>query len=140
MGFCDLPFNPDFSKYTNKNDAITYIDKYNTECLLPKIDTRTQSINKFMNMYKLENDSLITAQQSNKETMKLYTNDYYYIISKGIIYLLVMGIFIYFFGISNLINGVKITGIVIKDKAIEVKDKAVEVKDKIKKATEQKLS
>jgi hypothetical protein len=73
---------------------------------------------------------LITAEQANIETMKLYMTDYYYIVSKGIIYLIVMGCFIYFFGINNLIEGIKTSGVVIKDKAVELKDKAVELKDK----------
>ena len=137
---CDSPFNSDFSRFNDISDAIIYIDNYNTRCLLPKIDYTTKDINKFIDQYKNENVSLITAEQTNKETMHLYTNDYYYIIFKSIIYLIVLGIFIYFFGISNLINGIKTTGVVLKDKAVNIKDKAIELKDNIKTATEQKLS
>jgi hypothetical protein len=50
-----------------------------------------------------------------------------------------MVIFIYMFGISNLIQGIKTTGGVLKDKAVVMKDKAIELKDKIKVSTEPKL-
>lgn len=140
MSICDSPFNSDFSRFNDISDALIYIDNYNAECLLPKIDYTTKDINKFMNQYKYENDSLITAEQSNKDTMNLYTNDYYYVIGKGVIYLIILGLFIYFFGISNLMNGIKVTSSVLKEKAINIKDKAIEIKDNIKTATQPKIS
>ena len=137
---CDSPFNSDFKRFNDISDAIVYMDNYNNQCLLPKIDYTTKNINKFMNQYENENNNLITAEQTNKETMHLYQNDYYYVIFKGIIYLIVLGIFIYFFGINNLINRIKTTGVVLKDKAVNIKDKAMEIKDNIKTITEPKLS
>ena len=77
------------------------------------------------------NDEKTTADQLNKDTMNLYMTDYYYIIIKGILYFITLGIFIYFFGIYNLIDGIKTTGDVLKDKALVIKDKALEIKDKV---------
>lgn len=135
MSICDTPFNTNFSRFTDISDAYRYIDNYNSECLVPKIDETTKDINKFMNQYKNENDNLITAEQVNNDTMNLYMNDYYYLMFKAIIYLIVLGVFIYFFGIGNLINGINTTAVVIKDKAAIVKDKAVELNNKINKKT-----
>lgn len=135
MSICDYPFDNSFSRFSNVKHAEKYIDDYNSQCLLPKIDYVSNDIKKYMNFYTTQHDSLLTAEQTNIDTMKLYNNDYYYVMIKGIIYFIIMSIFIYYFGISNLIQGIKTTGIVLKDKAIQVKDKAIQVKDQIKVAT-----
>jgi len=139
MGICDHPFDSSFSKFSDMKEAQTYIDNYNTQCILPKLNYVTEDISKYMNQYTNENDRLINAQQTNTDTMKLYNNDYYYVMIKGIIYFIIMGCFIYFFGISNLIQGIKTTGSVLKDKAVIMKDKAIEIKDQVKIATQQKI-
>jgi hypothetical protein len=139
MGICDYPFDSSFSKFSNMEEAQIYIDNYNTQCVLPKLDNVTQDISKYMNQYTNENDRLANAQQTNIDTMKLYNNDYYYVMIKGIVYFIIMGCFVYFFGISNLIQGIKTTGGVLKDKAIIIKDKAIEMKEQVKLATQQKL-
>jgi hypothetical protein len=139
MGICDYPFDSSFSRFSSIKEAETYIDNYNTQCLLPKLDHVSSDIKKYMNQYTSQKDSLLNAQQTNIDTMKLYNNDYYYVLIKGIIYFIIMGFFIYFFGISNLIEGVKTTGAVLKDKAVVVKDKAIQLKDQVKIATQQKL-
>ena len=139
MGICDYPFDSSFSRFSSVNEGKTYIDMYNQECLVPKLDFVSNDIKKYMNQYTSQSDSLLNAQQTNIDTMKLYTNDYYYVMIKGIIYFVIMGFFIYFFGISNLIEGVKTTGGVLKDKAVIIKDKVIELKDKVKIATQQKL-
>jgi hypothetical protein len=120
---CDSPFN------NNLDNSLNYVNEYNS-CLNNKISNAQKNMDNIVNQYQLRSDDLITAKQVNEDTMKLYINDYYYVITKGILYLLVLGIFIYFFGINNLIQGVQITGIVVKDKAIAIKDKAMEVKNK----------
>lgn len=123
MSLCDSPFNK------NLDNSLNYINAYNS-CLNDKIGSVQTTIDDSINAYQLRTDHLITAEQVNEDTMKLYINDYYYTITKGILYLLVLGIFIYFFGINNLIQGVQITGVVVKDKAIAIKDKVIEVKNK----------
>jgi hypothetical protein len=100
------------------------------ECLNKKIGDVRASMDRMLNQYQTRNNNLGTAEQANIETMNLYMKDYYYVILKGIIYLIVMGCFIYFFGINNLVQGIKTTGEVIKDKALIIKDKAIELKDK----------
>lgn len=123
MSLCDSPFNK------NLDNSLNYINAYNS-CLNDKIGSIQTTIDDSINTYQLRTDYLNTAHQVNEDTMKLYINDYYYTITKGILYLLVLGIFIYFFGINNLIQGVQITGGVVKDKAIAMKDKVIEVKNK----------
>jgi hypothetical protein len=123
MSLCDSPFNK------NLDNSLNYINAYNS-CLNDKIGSIQTTIDDSINTYQLRTDYLNTARQVNEDTMKLYINDYYYTITKGILYLLVLGIFIYFFGINNLIQGVQITGVVVKDKAIAMKDKVIEVKNK----------
>jgi len=140
MSICDKPFDNNFSRFSDISDAESYVDDYNNHCLLPKIDYVSDDIEKYMNQYTSQTNSLLNAQQTNIDTMNLYKTDYYYVMIKGIIYFVAIAIFIYFFGISNLINGIKTTGTVIKNKAITIKDKAIEIKDKIKIATDPKLS
>ena len=140
MSICDKPFDNNFSRFSDISDAESYVDDYNNQCLLPKIDYVSDDIEKYMNQYTSQTNSLLNAQQTNIDTMNLYKTDYYYVMIKGIIYFVAIAIFIYFFGISNLINGIKTTGTVIKNKAITIKDKAIEIKDKIKIATDPKLS
>jgi hypothetical protein len=140
MSICDKPFDNNFSRFSDISDAESYVDDYNNQCLLPKIDYVSDDIQKYMNQYTSQTNSLLNAQQTNIDTMNLYTTDYYYVMIKGIIYFIAIAIFIYFFGISNLINGIKTTGSVIKNKAITIKDKAIEIKDQIKIATDPKLS
>ena len=120
---CDSPFNK------NLDNSLNYINAYNS-CLNDKIGSVQTNLVDNLNKYQVRKDHLITAEQVNEDTMKLYINDYYYTVTKGILYLLVLGIFIYFFGINNLIQGVQITGVVVKDKAIAIKDKVIEVKNK----------
>jgi hypothetical protein len=123
MDICDFSFN------VNRISQDNYVKDYN-ECLNNKIKNLNDKTNTFMNKYQEENNDLITSEETNIDTMKMYANDYYYVIIKAILYVIVLGIFIYFFGISNLIQGTKTAGIVIKDKVVEIKDKAVEIKDK----------
>lgn len=128
MSICDKPFDSDFSKLTTAQvmkNASDYKD-----CLTKKIGDVKGRTDKMINQYQNRNNNLTTAEQANTETMNLYMKDYYYVILKGIIYLISMGCFIYFFGINNLVEGIKTTGTVLKDKAIIIKDKAVELKDK----------
>lgn len=128
MPICDKPFDSDFSKLTT-TQVMNNAGEYKA-CLNKKIADVRVSMDKLLNQYQLRNDNLNTAEEANNETMKMYMKDYYYIILKGILYLIVMGCFIYFFGINNLVEGIKTTGEVIKDKAVVIKDKAVELKDK----------
>jgi hypothetical protein len=120
---CDSPFDKQL------DNSLNYVNAYNS-CLNDKITSVQKNMDNIVNQYQLRSDHLITAEQVNQDTMKLYINDYYYVITKCLLYLLVLSIFIYFFGINNLIQGVKITGVVVKDKAIALKDKAIEVKNK----------
>ncbi len=140
MSICDKPFDNNFSRFSDISNAQLYIDDYNTQCLLPKIDYVSDDIAKYMNQYTSQTGTLLNAQQTNIDTMKLYKTDYYYVITKGVIYFVTIVIFIYFFGISNLINGIKTTGALMKDKANTLKDKAIQMKDQIKIATDPKLS
>lgn len=128
---CNIPFNPNFTnKVCSEIEAKQYSQEYNNKCLLPKLAVVQDDINMLINQ-SATNDEKTTADQLNKDTMKLYMTDYYYIIIKGILYFITLGIFIYFFGIYNLIDGIKTTGGVLKDKALEIKDKAIEIKDKV---------
>lgn len=125
---CDKPFDSDFSRLTTEqvmNSAAEY-----KSCLNKKTNEVRVRLDKMINQYQNRNDNLSTAEEANSETMNLYMKDYYYVLSKGVLYLIVMGCFIYFFGINNLVEGIKTTGEVIKDKAVIIKDKAVELKDK----------
>ena len=126
---CDKPFDSNFSNLTTP-EVMKKAGEYK-ECLNKKITAVRVSIDKMINQYQIRNDNLSTAEEANNETMKLYVKDYYYVVSKGILYLIVMGCFIYFFGINNLVQGIKTTSEVIKDKAVAMKDKAVELKDKV---------
>lgn len=127
---CSVKFNPNFTNtYCSEIEAKNYVKAYNSQCLLPKLDFVQKDLNKIINQ-SVTNDQLTTATQLNNDTMKLYMNDYYYIVTKGIIYFIILGLFIYFFGISNLIEGIKTTGTVLKDKAVIMKDKAIIMKDK----------
>lgn len=131
MSICDIPFNSDFSSFNEKNDidgAKKYIDDYN-KCLEDKIKFFDGDMSKLITTNQTQNDSLISAEQINEDTMQLYITDYYYVVTKGIVYLLIMGSFIYFFGISNLINGIKTTGEVVKNKVNVIKDKVTAIKD-----------
>ena len=131
MSVCDLPFNSDFSKFNSKNDVDSvkkYVDDYN-KCLVNKIKLVDGDMSKLMNVTQSKNDALISAEQINDDTMKLYVNDYYYVMTKGIVYLLIMSGFIYFFGISNLINGIKTTGVVMQNKVNVIKDTVTTIKD-----------
>jgi len=139
MSICDYPFDNSISKFSDMKQAQTYVDNYNTQCVLPRLSNVTDDIKKYMNQYNSQNDRLLNAEQTNIDTMQLYNKDYYYVMIKGIIYFIIMGCFIYFFGISNLIEGVKTTGGILKDKAVIIKDKAIEMKDQVKIATQQKL-
>lgn len=139
MGLCDKPFDNNFSRFGDMTEARTYIDDYNAQCILPKLDYVKKDISKYMNQHTSENDRLFNAHQTNIDTMKLYNNDYYYVMIKGIVYFIIMGCFVYFFGISNLIQGIKSTGGILKDKAVIMKDKAIEMKDQVKIATQQKI-
>ena len=129
MSICDKQFDSNFSQLTAEQ-VMKNAGEYK-ECLNRKIEKVRTSLDKMINQYQRRNDNLSTAEQANTETMKLYMKDYYYVVSKGILYLIVMGCFIYFFGINNLVEGIKTTGEVIKDKAVVIKDKAVELKDKV---------
>ena len=131
MSICDLPFNSDFSKVNTKNDidgVKKYIDDYN-KCLEDKIKVVDGNMSKLINTNQSKNDALISAEQINYDTMKLYVNDYYYVMTKGIVYLLIMSGFIYFFGISNLINGIKTTGEVMQNKVNVIKNTATTIKN-----------
>ena len=129
MSICDKPFDSNFSKLTTA-EVMKNAGEYK-ECLNKKIENVRVSMDKMINQYQRRNDNLSTAEQANSETMNMYMKDYYYVVSKGILYLIVMGCFIYFFGINNLVEGIKTTGEVIKDKAVVMKDKAIELKDKV---------
>ena len=99
--------------------------------MLDNIAIVNKDMSKFINQYQQDNTLLNSSIEINKDSMNMYLMDYYYVIIKGIVYLLSLAIFIYFFGINNLIEGIKITSTVIKDKAVVIKDKAVEIKDKV---------
>ena len=150
---CTVPFNSDFTRFLNKdpnmnyskkelnelmNNSIPninkYIDGYNN-CILSKIQYRNDNMSKFFDQSQRRNSELTTAEQVNLETIQLYQNDYYYVIIKCIIYLIVLGVFIYMFGIRELVEGIKtttsVTTTAVKDAAIKVKDTAINVKDKL---------
>lgn len=139
MGICDKPFDNNFTRFSDMKQTQAYVDDYNAQCVLPRLNNVKEDISKYMNHHTSQNDKLIHAEQTNIDTIQLYNKDYYYVMIKGIIYFIIMGCFIYFFGISNLIEGVKTTGSVLKDKAVIIKDKAIELKDQVKIATQQKL-
>ena len=120
-------FKPNFLQ--PQNQVHEYINTHN-KCLLGNINTINKSMSKHINQYQDNRDLLISSTEINNDTMKMYINDYYYIITKGIIYSITLIIFIYFFGIKNLIERIKVTGTVIKDKAVMIKDTAVMIKDK----------
>jgi hypothetical protein len=122
-------FKPDLLQ--EEDEVHEYINNYN-KCLLGNINVINKNMSKNINQYQDNNDRLTTSTEVNNDTMKMYINDYYYVITKGIIYSITLIIFIYFFGINNLIEGIKVTGTVIKDKAVMIKDKAEEMKNKIK--------
>jgi hypothetical protein len=131
MSVCDTPFNTDFSGFNATNDTDDlkkYVHEYN-KCLEDKINSINGNMTKIMRASNNPNDAFASAEQINEDTMKLYTNDYYYVITKGIVYLLIMGGFIYFFGISNLINGIKTTGELVKNKVNIIKKTANVIKD-----------
>ena len=146
---CALPFNSDFTRFMKKDpnlnyskkqlnelmlqakpDIQNYIDGYNN-CLLNQINYSNDDMAKFFDLTEKQNNEILTAEQVNLDTIQLYQNDYYYVITKGIVYLIVLAIFIYVFGISQLIDGIKTTSTVIKDTAIKVKDTAINLKDKM---------
>jgi hypothetical protein len=120
-----------FEPYLKKDADVLheYVNNYNN-CLLRNIDYVKNDMDKFINQHKKNNDKINSIEQINNDTMKTYIKDYYYVILKGIVYLTTLAIFIYLFGINNLIEGIKVTGTVIKDKAIILKDKAIILKDK----------
>ena len=94
---CNAPFNPNFTNhYCTEVQAKEYVKAYNSKCLLPRLDFVQKDLNKIINQ-SVTNDQLTTATQLNNDTMKMYMNDYYYILIKGIIYFIILGLFIYFF-------------------------------------------
>uniref|UniRef100_A0A6C0ET65 Uncharacterized protein n=1 Tax=viral metagenome TaxID=1070528 RepID=A0A6C0ET65_9ZZZZ len=85
-----------------KNDLVDLLDTYNDK----------------LNNYE-------TVNELNNNSMYIYINDYWYVIVKSIVYSLVLLIFIYFYGISNIIENVKSSANTIKEQTIKVKDKIV---------------
>lgn len=132
MSICESPFELIDSTSTDsliidKNKK--YINDYEI-CMNNKLNNIQGKIDNIVSQKQLYNDEIITAEQVNNDTMDLYINDYYYIIIKSILYLIILGGFIYLFGINNLIERIKITSTVVKDKTINVKNKAIELKNK----------
>lgn len=121
-------FKPDLKQ--SKDVVYKYINSYN-DCLLDNIAIVNKDMSKLINQHETDNTLLNSSIEINNDSMNMYLIDYYYVITKGIVYLLSLTIFIYFFGINNLIEAIKVTGTVIKDKAVVIKDKAVEIKDKV---------
>ena len=90
MSVCDLPFNSDFSKFNATKDVIgakKYVDNYN-KCLEDKIKLVDADMSKLIDTNQTKNHTLISAEQITDDTMKMYINDYYYVMTKGIVYLL----------------------------------------------------
>lgn len=111
-----------------KGKAITRleneVDGLITECNLSNdADVSTDVIKSYDDKIKLYE----SAHEQNKDSTMQYLNDYYYIIFKSVIYIVVLGIVIYFFGISKLIESVKTSATFIKEKIKTVKEKVEQV-------------
>ena len=83
-----------------------------------KLDDLLETYNDKLNNYE-------TVNEMNNNSMSMYINDYWYVIVKSIVYTIVLLIFIYFYGISNIIENVKTSANTIKEQTIKVKDKIV---------------
>lgn len=79
-----------------------------------------------------------SAVEQNNNSMMLYLNDYYYIIFKTFIYICVLCIVFYFFGLSKVTEIIKISSNVIKEKIGKVKE-INPIKEKINTNIEPKI-
>ena len=140
MSYCIpcTPYNQFLSEYNNENDVnkSQQILFSQSKCIQAQLKCVTENINVSLQNENKGNDKVITAIQSNNDSMSMYRTDYFYVIIKGIIYFIILALFIYFYGIYNLLENIKITAITVQNNVIKVKDsiknKAIEVKDTVK--------
>jgi hypothetical protein len=126
MTFCIpcTPYNEFLSEYNNEADVnkSQQILITQSKCIQEQLKCVTKNINSSLENENKGNDQIITALQLNNDSMTMYTTDYFYVIIKGILYFIILGLFIYFYGIYNLLENIKTTAVTVKDTAIKVKD------------------
>jgi len=122
----------EYNKLTNLNDQIAF-----GECVANLSQTNAD-YEQLFNIYTINTKNYENVSELNNSSMNLYINDYWYIIVKAIVYSIVLVVFVYFYGIRNLIEHIKTSAttitektLIVKDKLVEMKDKVVEAKDKV---------
>jgi len=90
------------------------------------------SLNGLLDTYYNNLNNHDSLDELNNNSMSIYINDYWYVIIKSIIYSLVLILFIYFYGITNLIENIKTSASTIKEQVVKVKDKIVDIKQVVK--------
>jgi len=117
---CDS-YNIFLNNYENANfDDSHKILLQQTQCIQSQLQCVTNNI--YTTTHNEDNDKFITSTQLNTDSMNMYLTDYYYVMIKGILYFVILALFIYFYGISNLLENIKMTTSSVKDKAIQIKD------------------
>ena len=110
-----------YTPITHSQEQTEFID-----CVKNRI--MDENISLLLNKFGKDKDNIDTMNEINNNTMYIYLNDYYYIIIKAILYSLILILFIYFYGIRTLIENIKVSATVVKDKGIKLKDN---IKDKM---------
>ena len=85
----------------------------------------------FLESYKINSQNYDYVNALNNNSMNIYISDYWYIVIKALTYSFILIIFIYFYGIINLIETIKTSAITIKEQTVKVKNKVIEIKDKV---------
>lgn len=126
MTYCNscTPYSEFLSEYNNETDVnkSQEILFSQSKCIQAQLKCVTENINVSLQNENKGNDKVITAIQLNNDSMSMYRTDYFYVIIKGIIYFIILALFIYFYGIYNLLENIKTTAVTVKDTAIKVKD------------------
>ena len=119
---------PEPNNSLNSYTPITYSQEQTEfiDCVKNRI--MDENISLLLNKFGKDKDNIDTMNEINNNTMYIYLNDYYYIIIKAILYSLILILFIYFYGIRTLIENIKVSATVVKDKGIKLKDN---IKDKM---------
>jgi hypothetical protein len=113
--------NADVKNGTDTGDADRLL-RAQSECIKAQLNCVSDNLNKLIDFEKNVNKDIDLVNQLNEDSMNMYSKDYYYIVIKGILYFIILALFIYFYGIFNLIQNIKTTAITVKDTAIKVKD------------------
>jgi hypothetical protein len=121
----------EYNKLTSLNDQIAF-----GECVANLSQTNAD-YEQLFNIYTINTKNYENVSELNNSSMNLYINDYWYIIVKAIVYSIVLVVFVYFYGIRNLIEHIKTSATTITEKTLSVKDKLVEMKDKVVEVKEQ---